>query len=138
MESFYLFTDTLIFLYTFIPFTFDLKCYLFRCSLSCSYFKIFIFFMGNKNGLEFKRRLFVYYQLNKNVVQMSLCLLPNNFDECIKFNKVQCTLSINIYTTFSSLVLLYCVKIKKSKRKNIENNISFERFDLVTSHELLR
>ena len=53
---------------------------------------------------------------------------------CIKCDKVQCTLSINIYTTFSSLVLLYCVKIKKSKRKNIENNILFERFDLVTRH----
>ena len=69
---------------------------------------------------------------------MSLCLSPNNFDECIKCNKVQCTLTINIYTTFSSRVLLYCVKIKKAKRKNIENNISFERFDLVTRHELLR
>ena len=67
---------------------------------------------------------------------MSLCLSPNNFDECIKCNKVQCTLTINIYTTFSSRVLLYCVKIKKAKRKNIENNISFERFDLVTRHEL--
>ena len=68
--------------------------------------KCLLFLWETKMDQNSKEDCLFIISLIKNVIQMSLCLSPNNFDECIKFNKVQCTLSINIYVLISCTSLL--------------------------------